>query len=875
MGVKLRVPQLPHGMVPRQRLLDELESGAASRATLVSAGPGWGKTMLVARWAALHSTREPVAWVSLDSDDNDPVLFWSYVLAAVRGAVGELSPALRGLVISPPLGRELLRRIVVGLAEIETPLTLVLDDLGEIHSPEILEGLGHLLRYPSSIRLVLITRSDPALHLHRLRLGGELSEVRAADLAFTAVEAGELMTAAGVRMPAEQQARLLQRTEGWAAGLRLAALAAHRWVDTGDLATSDAYEGTVTEYLFEEVLAGLSDERRRFLHRTCVADKLCGDLADILSGTTGGQEELEELEHANVFVVSLGPGHQWFRYHALMADLLRQRLLLEDPKVSADLYERAARWFAAQGDPLSAVRHAVRGQRWQLVGELIVSGAASRAIVGERKAFGNLLEQIPASELSTSAELRVCGALTRLLNRDPAGFAAHVAEARAMLKGRDPESARAVEIFLGAAQMVLARYAGDMPALQSAAEQILEWLSDPADTLPATARQYEAPALSNRGVALVWSGREDEAEPDLRLALDVASATGSELTVLNSLGHLGLLDLDRGRLEAAAASARQALELAEQRGSTELGQCIAVYLVLAEVHLERDELEATQSMLERGLAAQQNDPEWTPYPALQALRARLLLTAGQVGPARDLIRAVRAERANWVAPARLRDRLASVEAEIQIAQGRPDAALDGLRSHVRDGVRAPEILSLWSARAELAIGDFSGAAGRVAKICDSPGSAVVATKAWLVAALAADHVRDDHQALIAMRRALAIAEPDDIKRPFLSLDDARVGAILGHLAHLGDDTSFADAVLSRLNSSSKTSATPAPLAQALTDREMVVLSHIAQLETNEEIAEALYVSVNTVKAHARSVYRKLAVSNRREAVNRARDLGLI
>ncbi len=874
-AAKLAIPQVPPGMVVRQRLLERLDAGAASRLTLVCAGPGWGKTMLVAGWAARSPARTPVAWVSLDRDDNDPVLFWTYVLAAVRGATRDVGTALRQLTVRSPVSGEAQRRIVLGLAELPQPVTLVLDDLSEIQSPDVLGGLRDLVRHPSPLRLVLITRSDPALHLYRLRVSGQLSELRATDLAFTWVEAAELLHGAGVQVAPAQQQELLERTEGWAAGLRLAVLSADGRHEPAPVAWQEEFEGSVAEYLFEEVLSGLSGRRREFLLHTSVADELNAELADLLSGQPGGQQWLEDLEQANAFVVALGPRRDWFRYHALMTDLLRQRLLLEDPRRMAELQELAARWFAAHGDPLAAVRHAIRGQHWQLVGELMTTVAASRVVTGERHAFRALLAALPASELSASPELRACGAILRFLDRDYPGFALQVAEARAMHEKRGAAGFDAMAAFLSAADMVLARLHGDMPALLAAAGRLLDWLSDPPSSpRPAAARQFEAPALANHGVALVWCDQPVEAEPYLRSAVDVATAIGAELTVVNSLGYLALGQLARGSLSAATEQAQRALELADECGCTEMAQSLAVYLVLAETHFERADLAAARHFLDRGLAAQAHDPEWLPYIALQALRARLLVATGDVAGARALVTSIAVERRGWTPPPRLQVRLAAVEAEIRVAQGLPAEALDVLAPHLERTGPATEELTIAAAWAELALGDFADAERRVTELRESACGRVAEVEAWLVRAVAADHDRDDHQALRSMARAMEIAEPDDIRRPFLRLDTARVPAILRHLVGLGEASPFTESVVAQLLGSSRRPS-PRPPTEPLTDRETVVLSHMALLQTNEEIAAELYVSVNTVKAHARAVYRKLAVSSRREAVNRSRELGLI
>lgn len=873
LSAKLAVPQLPLGLVSRPRLRDQLDRGATRRVTLVSAGPGWGKTMAVAGWAESRQADGAVAWLSLDRTDNDPVLFWSYVLAAVRDAVDDVSPPLRELVIRPPLGPEMLRRVILGLSTLPTPLTLVLDDFHEIRRPDVLGGVVDLVRHPSSLRLVLVTRSDPPLHLQRLRVDGELTEIRAADLAFSRPEAQALFVEAGVSGLEQVAEQVLERTEGWAVGLRMAALFAARTGRADRLAEFTGGEDSVAEYLFEEVLDDLPTERRQFLLRTSVTDKLCGELADVLTGGTNGQQELELLERSNAFVVALGAGHRWFRYHALMADLLRQRLRLDDPELSTELDRRAARWFAARGDALEAVRHAVHARDWRLVGELMVTVAAPHAVSAEREAFAALLAEVPASEFSSSAELRATAAVVRFLQRDYPGMALQVSEARTMLNGADPSSRTPVETLLTVGDMVLARATGDLTALSAASGQLLRWLGDPnLNGDPVPARLYEAPSLGNHGVALVWSDRGDEAEPYLRSAVDVARATGADLTVVNSLGYLSLVEAGRGRLQAATTLAVEALDLAEQRGCTELAQAIAAYLALAEIHFDRGELADAQRLLDSGLGAQRNDPEWIPYMALRALQARILLARGRVNKAVGLLRTLAAETRGRDKPARVRRRLTRVQVEALVAQGLPDAALDRIRAAAEEP-SSPE-MTVVAGLVDLALGRPARAEAEVAAVRESSGDRVAAVEAWLVTALAAEHDRDDHRALAALECALTVAEPEGIRQPFLAAGSGRVQALLQHRKRLGGDGRFAEGLLSSLDSAPAMAA-PSPLARALTDRERVVLSHMATLETNDEIASSLFVSVNTVKAHTRSIYRKLEVTNRREAIKRARVLGLI
>ena len=876
---KLAVPQPPRGLVLRPRLMDRLSEGAAGRATLVSAGPGWGKTMLVAAWAASRPPSDPVAWLSLDSFDNDPVLFWSYLSAAVHGVAGVPDSAIGALMIRPPVGKDLVRRIILALAELPRPMTLVLDDFGEIHNPEILEGVGALVRHPSPVRLLVISRTDPHLHLHRLRVDGELTEVRAADLAFTESESHSLLARSGVEMPAALTRRLRDRTEGWAAGLRLAALFA---VGHGDASRIESFADAdtgVADYFAEEVLAALSEERRRFMLRTSAADRLCADLADVLSEGSGGQRELEALEQENAFVVALGSGHEWFRYHALLAEVLRHRLHRDDPDLAAELHRRAAQWFAARGEAFEAMRHAVRARDWQLAAELMVTLGVIRALSAERQAFAALIAEIPPTVIDSSAELRATAAVGCFIARDYAGFANHVTHTRALVSQRDGPSDQPVEVFLGVADMVISRISGDVPGLIAATTRMLLRLSEPQMAGQPAVAQYEAPALSNLGVGLVWSARLDEAEEPLRASLSVAAGAGAALIGVNSLGYLAMIELERGYLRAAYEIADEGRLVAQRRGWTEQAQATAIYLVLAETELEWNNPRRAQDLLDAGLAAQHNDPERLSYPALQSFQATLWLASGQVERARQVITALNRDVRLPGIPPLLRRRLALVNAELDLAGGNARIALDRLETVLGTDEGAFD-LGLYRARARLALGDVAQALVDLADIRDRSDNPVVIAQAWILTAIAADHNRDDHRAMAALDCALVAAESENIRRPFVALGDRRLEAMLKQRLRSspsGEDAirDFAALILQEMDPTNQGTVVTTPLAEPLTDREHAVLSHMAAFETNDEIAVELFISINTVKAHARAVYRKLEVSNRRDAVSRGRELGLI
>ena len=483
-----------------------------------------------------------MAWVSLDTTKR-PTAFWSYVLAALRrcGAVPPQNELAELTVAGPRHQEEHVRRIARGLSKLPQPVVLILDDFHHIDNPAVLRGLETLLRYPSPLRLMLLSRSDPRLPLHRLRVAGELTEVRAADLAFRESEATALFHSAGLDLTADQRRILFGRTEGWPTGLRLAALFARRPEVDRRIEDFSGDIGTVAEYLIEEVLAAQPLATRRFLLYTSVVERLCADLANALTDRSDGQRLLERLEQENAFVVAVGPHKRWFRYHPLLADLLRHQLILEDPNVVPSLHRRAAQWFGAHGVALEAVRHAVQARDWPLVGRLVITHAAPRLVSAEGPALMALLGEIPANELSATAELGTCAALLRYGARDYAALPSVVARARAQLAGRDPASRRPTEVVLRVLDIVAARAVGDLPGLIAATSDVLTWLPEiPADVMPA-GPQLRALALGNRGVALLWTGETEEAETSLKRALVAAEEAKMEITELNTLGHLALL----------------------------------------------------------------------------------------------------------------------------------------------------------------------------------------------------------------------------------------------------------------------------------------------------------------------------------------------
>ena len=377
--------------------------------SVVSAPPGSGKTVLLRSWISWAGVAGGAGWVPAGRGERDPQRFWLSVLAALRQTAAG-SALVRELTAAPGMdGWVIVERLLADLAPLDDRLWLVVDDVHEL-GPEALRQLELLiLRAPPELRFVLATRHDVRLGLHRLRLEGELAEIREPDLRFTVVEARELFDAAGVDLP--EVALLVERTEGWAAGLRLAALSLAGHPDPGRLAAEfSGTERTVAEYLLAEVLDRQTEQVRRLLLRTSILEQVNGELAGLLTGDSGGERVLQDLEQANAFVVALDAARSWFRYHHLFADLLQLELRRTEPDQVAALHRAAARWLAGHGYPVEAIHHAQAAQDWGLAAELLAGHWPGLYLDGQAAVIHELLAGFPAEQLVADAELAAVAA---------------------------------------------------------------------------------------------------------------------------------------------------------------------------------------------------------------------------------------------------------------------------------------------------------------------------------------------------------------------------------------------------------------------------------------------------------------------------------
>jgi LuxR family maltose regulon positive regulatory protein len=848
-------PPLPGGLVERPRLIRQVERSVARPLTLVAATAGAGKTTLLSAWAREHPGVAAVGWVTLGPAEATTDGLWRALVAALGSA------ALGGP--APTTPEELAARVVESVSGLRRPVALVLDQHHEAASETVAATLRHILGRPSALRVLLSTRSDPALPLQRQRLGEQLAEIRSADLTFTAGEAAELLRGQGVVLAAPQLDALVARTEGWAAGLRLAALMLADEPDpeavVADFAGDDR---AVVSYLIEEVLDHQPAAVRELLLRTAVVDRISGPLADALVGAPGSQTVLEDLVHRNALVVPLDRHGRWFRCHALFADLLRAQLAARGETAVAEQHRRAARWFAAEGEAVEALEHGVRAGDWDTVGSVLVGQWLRLRADGGGARIDAALAAMPATCLARRPHLALIAA-ARCFDGGDAERGETLLHAA--VAGESRLAGRRRALFLRELALVRlrrARAAGDVVAglrEEAAARTALE-----GDI--ARDRCSRALARLELGRLRIAAG-DDTAEGDLRAAEDLARAGGSGTIAARARAERALLYALNGRVgdaslvletvlgNANGGGAPAAAELAQAIAGAEVGSTVLAATALARArdaaarHRGDCRLRALQRALAEGRLAVQAEPEAV-RAAADALDAAL--ADGPVPPRYAALAAA--------AGLRLRIRMGLAPA--------PDPSPEAV------GEPAFEIAA---ALALLADGDTVAARRRAQAVAERPGVAAVRSAGALAVAAVAAHLDGEPARAAALaERALDRAEPEGLR---LALVEAAPGIepVLAHLLRYGTaHRSLIGEVLELIRSgATRRAAGATPLREELSGRELAVLRYLPTMLTSQEIAGELFVSLNTVKSHLKNIYRKLDADGRRDAVRRARELGLV
>jgi len=915
LATKLYVPLLRPGFVLRPRLVGQLDHGLAHALTLVCAPAGFGKTALLADWA--RRGRRPVAWLSLDAGDNDPARFWRHVAAAldrVRPGIAEHAAPLLGPP-APPSFEALVTALINELAAQpgEGEVVLVLDDYHLIDAQPVHASLTFLLEHrPPELHLVLASRADPPLPLARLRGRGQLAELRAADLRFTAEEAAALLREAagpGPPLPEATAATLAARTEGWAAGLQLAALSLRGRPDAaGFVAAFSGSHRYVLDYLTDEVLEGQPEQVRGFLLETSVLERLSGELCDAVTGRTGGQAMLEAIERANLFLVPLDEVRGWWRYHHLFADLLRARLQQEQADRVPQLHRNAAAWCDERGLADDAVRHALAAGDAAWAAGLMERHFDALFLRSEEVTLQRWLAALPADLLGSRPRLLVaqavlalvCGRVDTMEGPLDAAERALAADAGEADEPFEPSVGRAGSLVANVPVMI-ALYRGYVAGLRGDAERAVTFgsralaeLGEGAGMLDSTIRGYLA-------VAEWMRGRLPEAERAFASILAQWRAAGERFVAVRVCELLGLVQRAQGRLDAALGTYQQAMEIAAGPGRPAVPAAGMAHVGIAEVAYQRDELDAALRHVTEGIALCRQLAYAQPLATGLAIQAWIRQAEGDPAGALDAI-----EEAERVAPASgvasLLNPIPAQRARLLLAQGDVAAATRwtkqrGVGADDEPGYpKEPEYLVL--ARVLLAQDLPDQALGLLERLHAAAAAqgrtgSIIEVRALQALALAARG--DDEGAVAALAEALSLAGPQRYVRVFAD-EGAPMGALLGRLIsaqrrdppaargvpldYIGRLARAFDQDAARARTPGASPARPAStvvpgLVEALSDRELEVLQLLAAGKPNREIAAELVVALSTVKKHVTHIFDKLGAANRTEAATRARELGLL
>jgi LuxR family maltose regulon positive regulatory protein len=891
-ATKLSVPRLRKGLVGRPVLSARLRQGAEARLTLISAPAGFGKTTLLAEWLAGRPGKRAVAWLSLDPSDNDAATFWIHVIAALEKAAAGLGAAL-GPIPSPqeqPIDL-VLAAMVNALDAFTGTMDLVLDDYQFIEQAEIQSGMQFLLEHlPPHVHLVIATRADPALPVAKLRARGELMEIRAADLRFTAEEAASYLNdTMGLGLSAGNIAALEARTEGWVAALQLAALSMQGRTDLNAFIAGFAgHDRYVFDYLVEEVLERQPAEVRSFLLRTCFLERLSGPLCDAVTGGTGSSDMLNGLYRANLFLVPLDDRREWYRYHHLFADVLETQM---DDAVRRELpmlHRRASDWYEARGERAEAIRHALVGGDADRAAALIELAVPQLRRERREAALGHWIKALPDAVVRARPVLGVSyvgalvstGAFEGLAGRldDAERGLAMLGAADAGAGGivvADREQLPGLPAQIALYRTALAQIAGDMAGAIAHAQRAFD-LAPPDDHFG------RAGAAGFLGIAF-WS--KGDLEAARRFWTECANGlqrAGHLPDVLGVTRALADILVTEGRLGEAIRACEAALQLPD--GGLALRGSADMHERLSALYHERNDLQRAREHLSRS----QELGELAGFPQhphrLRLAMAQQRQDESDFDAALELLGEVERRYASEFFPD-VRP-IAAIRARVWIAQGRLDEAL---RWAKEKGVTSSDELGYLREFEHITLARLL-LAQQVRGVAGAGAEAIVLLDRLLAAAEAGGRVRsvieiemlralaqqqsDSAAALTALQRALALAEPEAFVRLFVE-EGQPMEALLKLAVKRRIAPGFARKLLAAFGRMVEKPQTHPDLIEPLSERELDVLRLLRTDLGGPEIARELAVSLNTVRTHTKAIYEKLGANNRRAAVRRAEALDLL
>jgi LuxR family maltose regulon positive regulatory protein len=928
LATKLYIPPPRPKAVLRSRLIERLNEGLHRKLTLISAPAGFGKTTLVSEWVA--GCERPAAWLSLDEGDNDPTRFLAYLITALQTIAANIGEGVLGVLQSPqpPPTESILTALLNEITTIPDNLVLVLDDYHVIEAKPVDNALTLLLEHlPPQMHLVIATREDPDLPLARLRAGDQLTELRVTDLRFTASEAANFLNQVmDLNLSAEDIAALETRTEGWIAGLQLAALALQGTVSmqghqdaAGFIKSFTGSHHFVMDYLVEEVLHQQSESVQSFLLQTSILDRLCGPLCDAVlpKSSASGQETLEYLERANLLVVPLDDKREWYRYHHLFADVLQARLMKERPDQVADLHLRACAWWAQNNFRSDAIRHALAAEDFERSADLLEQEwSASSGTYFQSATWLSWVKALPDELVRTRPWLSIGFAWELLFSGELEAAEARMRDADRWLERtadlNDPseapstsmvvvneEKSRSVRASLALARAFHAQALGDVVGTVTHARRALTLVSE-------ANYHMRGVASAQLGLACWTNGDLETAYKYMADAMAGLRMAGNLLFANSCAFVLAEVRIAQGRLLDAINTYEKALQLVTTQDEPVLQGTANLYLGLSELYRERGNVEAASQHLLRSeeLGKQAGSPDW-PYP-LYLAQAQIKESQGDLDGALELLD--EAERLYHRSPVPDVRPVAALKARVWIRQGRlaealgwahrRDLSVDDDLSYLREfeHVTLARVLiaRYKSDRAERSIHDADGLLERLLKVAEEGGRMGSVIEILVLQALAHEAQGNIPLALVPLERALTVAEPEGYVRVFVHegipmaelltrMNASREGG--RPVPSTGSGRALSEVVnkhIHRLLAAfgkqkdvQPSAFSPQPLVEPLSERELEVLRLLGTELNGPAIARELLVSLNTMRTHTKNIYSKLGANNRRAAVRRAEELDLL
>lgn len=874
---KLYIPPPRPKAVRRPRLIERLNEGLHRKLTLISAPAGFGKTTLISEWVA--ACERSVAWLSLDEGDNDPTRFLIYLVAALQTIAPPIGAGMLGVLQAPqpPPTESILTTLLNELSTLPDNFVLVLDDYHVMDAKPIDHALTFLLEHlPPQMHLVIATREDPQLPLARLRAGGQLTELRVTDLRFTSSEVGGFLNQVmELNLAAEDIAALERRTEGWIVGLQLAAISMQGHQDTASFIKS--FTGShhfVMDYLIEEVLQQQPQSVQAFLLRTSILDRLCGSLCDaVLHGDTDGQRTpaasgqatLEYLEHANLFIVPLDNERRWYRYHPLFADLLRQRLHQSAATSTGDaesyvneLHIRASGWYEDNGLELEAFHHAAAANDVERAERLMEGKGMPLHFRGAVAPVLNWLASLPTTILNARPSLWVMYASALSMVGQLTGVEEKLQAAEVALQSAEPDDkTRNLIGHIAAIRALLAATQNQVETIIAQSQRALEYLHP--DNLP-----VRTATIWKLGIAYQLQGDRAAASQAYTEAMAISQASGNNAIYIATATGLGNVQEAENQLHLAARTYKRVLQMF---GDPPLPIACEAHLGLARIFYEWNDLDAAEEHARQSIQLARQIENNDRVVACEVFLARLKLAQGDViGATAILAQADQfARQHNFVHRV---PEIVTAQALTLLRQGNLAAA---------DHLAQTDDLPISHARVLLAHGDTSAALAALEPVLrqvEAKGWKDERLKVMVLLVIVHHSGGEKDKAVQLLGAAVALAEPGGFIRLFVD-EGLAMKHLLQDVFSCGIAPDYTRRLLQAFSYARVGQASQSTPVNPLSERELEVLQRIAEGLTNQEIADRLYLSLYTVKVHARNIYGKLGVNNRTLAVARARDLGIL